>query len=271
MNGDMERLMERFWAGETSLEEERRLRQMLGSGSGNAGAEGEKLRRNAARIMLDAERDHSGEAWLYEDETGIYTRIVARRRRTRVVRWLSAAAVAAVLVVFAHSIAPYGQRQTARPLQAGTAAGRPETEGGGRCRQVGGSLNVGGTPMKPAKNAHKDIDGAQALTTRTSGNAGVERKAYVPMKPAKKAGTAELASADAAAAQGQTDSLEYFLAGLEKELERIGDSVYTAHIEDMIRTDDRLQRIINRNLMKKLFKPEHDSAGAEGETPKDQI
>ncbi len=56
------------------------------------------------------------------------------------------------------------------------------------------------------------------------------------------------------------DSLDYYLARLEKELDRVGDSVYTAQVEKMIRTDARLQEIINRKLLDYLLAPDNDNA-----------
>lgn len=46
----------------------------------------------------------------------------------------------------------------------------------------------------------------------------------------------------------------------EKELDRVGDSVYTAQVEKMIRTDARLQEIISRKLLDYLLAPDNDNA-----------
>lgn len=47
---------------------------------------------------------------------------------------------------------------------------------------------------------------------------------------------------------------------LKKELDRVGDSVYTAQVEKMIRTDARLQEIISRKLLDNLLAPDNDNA-----------
>lgn len=58
-------------------------------------------------------------------------------------------------------------------------------------------------------------------------------------------------------ADGFSASIDLFP---EKELDRVGDSVYTAQVEKMIRTDARLQEIISRKLLDYLLAPDNDNA-----------
>jgi len=45
------------------------------------------------------------------------------------------------------------------------------------------------------------------------------------------------------------DSLQYYIARLEHELEQVTDSNYTAKAEQIIRADARLQRLVQRIMI----------------------
>lgn len=51
-----------------------------------------------------------------------------------------------------------------------------------------------------------------------------------------------------------TDSLQYYIASLEKELENVNESTYTAKAEEVLRADARLQRLVQRIMMGELTK-----------------
>lgn len=51
-----------------------------------------------------------------------------------------------------------------------------------------------------------------------------------------------------------TDSLQYYIARLEKELENVNESTYTAKAEEVLRADARLQRLVQRIMMGELTK-----------------
>ena len=51
-----------------------------------------------------------------------------------------------------------------------------------------------------------------------------------------------------------TDSLQYYIARLEKELENVNESTYTAKAEEVLRADVRLQRLVQRIMIGELAK-----------------
>ena len=51
-----------------------------------------------------------------------------------------------------------------------------------------------------------------------------------------------------------TDSLQYYIAHLEKELENVNESTYTAKAEEVLRADARLQKLVQRIMMGELTK-----------------
>ena len=50
------------------------------------------------------------------------------------------------------------------------------------------------------------------------------------------------------------DSLQYYIARLEHELENVADSTYTAKAEQVIRADARLQKLVQRIMIGELTK-----------------
>ena len=51
-----------------------------------------------------------------------------------------------------------------------------------------------------------------------------------------------------------TDSLQYYIARLEKELENVNESTYTTKAEEVLRADARLQKLVQRIMMGELTK-----------------
>ena len=51
-----------------------------------------------------------------------------------------------------------------------------------------------------------------------------------------------------------TDSLQYYIARLEKELENVNESTYTAKAEEVLRADARLQKLVQRIMVGELSK-----------------
>lgn len=51
-----------------------------------------------------------------------------------------------------------------------------------------------------------------------------------------------------------SDSLQYYIARLEKELENVNESTYNAKAEEVLRADARLQRLVQRIMMGELTK-----------------
>ena len=51
-----------------------------------------------------------------------------------------------------------------------------------------------------------------------------------------------------------TDSLQYYIARLEKELENVNESTYTTKAEEVLRADARLQKLVQRIMVGELSK-----------------
>ena len=51
-----------------------------------------------------------------------------------------------------------------------------------------------------------------------------------------------------------TDSLQYYIARLEKELENVNESTYAVKAEEVLRADARLQKLVQRIMMGELTK-----------------
>ena len=51
-----------------------------------------------------------------------------------------------------------------------------------------------------------------------------------------------------------TDSLNYYIARLEKELENVNESTYTTKADDVLRADARLQKLVQRIMIGELTK-----------------
>lgn len=69
--------------------------------------------------------------------------------------------------------------------------------------------------------------------------------------------TAKKAKAPTTAAEGKSstgiDSLDYYIAKLERGLEQVRESCYEAHMERLIRADVQLQKIVNTLMIKELM------------------
>ena len=55
-------------------------------------------------------------------------------------------------------------------------------------------------------------------------------------------------------AASTTDSLQYYIARLEKELENVNESTYTTKAEEVLRADARLQKLVQRIMVGELSK-----------------
>ena len=51
-----------------------------------------------------------------------------------------------------------------------------------------------------------------------------------------------------------TDSLNYYIARLEKELENVNESTYTTKADEVLRADARLQKLVQRIMIGELTK-----------------
>lgn len=216
MNSEKEILKKRFLDGETTLDDERRLRTLLD------GAEDDEER---ALRMISGNPSAGGtcsdedfEVWIAEDCSEEYDAIVAGRRRqtmTRVAAWLAAAVI--VGAVFLGTLMHWDSRQ----------------ESNGKGQQLA------------ELSASRAVNGKKAETVI----------AQAAAKPAalrggkKEAGNPRITVKETMDAEKDADMIDR-MKYVEQMLNEIGDSVYLAHVEEMIESNGELQRLaeyITRN------------------------
>ncbi|MBQ9186405.1 MAG: hypothetical protein IJ144_01110 [Prevotella sp.] len=154
-------------------------------------------------------REEDVEAWLAEDETATYNLIIYRRRARRRMAYWAAAAVVVAV------------------LAAGAVLLWPR----GESPVVREAVVAQNTATVPAAACHPVVATAPVPV----------RAQHVASKPVKARGARPAATA--------ADSLQYYIARLEHELEQVTDSNYTAKAEQIIRADARLQRLVQRIMI----------------------
>ena len=175
----------------------------------------------ARMLRKEEDIDH----WLAEDETAEYDRIVNKRQaQRRYLRWGMAAAIAAILA--AGTVILWPEHAT-QPLTAASEAivnGRPQ-----HAEQVADSSLV-------TDNTEESVNTRVAV-----------------QQPTHKKATARTYKQQPSSA---VDSLQYYIARLEHELEDVTDSSYSTKAEQVIKADARLQRLVQRIMMGELTKGE---------------
>ncbi|MBQ3698529.1 MAG: hypothetical protein II886_01320 [Prevotella sp.] len=166
------------------------------------------------------QQEEAMDRWLTEDETEKYDRIVSlRRARRRVLRW-AVAAVAVVLVAAGAAMLWPGE-------QASDAVAEQKAE------------EVTEPMIHDAEPVVADGEASVAVIAPSS-------PAVSPKKVSKRVNQETKATT--------TDSLQYYIARLEKELENVNESTYAAKAEEVLRADARLQKLVQRIMMGELTK-----------------
>lgn len=236
MNSEKEILKKRFLDGKTTLDDERCLRTLLD------GAEDDEDR--ALRMILGNPSvgkdcgDEDFEAWIAEDYSAEYDAIVAGRRRqtmTRVAAWIAAAVI--VGAVFLGTVMQWdsnqegnGKRQQPTELAAVQAPSDKAVSGKKAGNSFGSSESNFGSS---AENVIAQEAAKPAAVRNSKKEAG---KTHATVKE----------TMDAEKDAAMIDRVRQ----VEQMLNEIGDSVYLAHVEEMIESNDELQRLaeyITRN------------------------
>lgn len=166
------------------------------------------------------QQEEAMDRWLTEDETEKYDRIVSLRRARRwVLRW----AVAAVAVVFVAA----GAAMLWPGEQASDAVAEQKVE------------EVTEPMIHDAEPVVADGEASVAVIAPSS-------PAVSPKKVSKGVNQETKATT--------TDSLQYYIARLEKELKNVNESTYAAKAEEVLRADARLQKLVQRIMMGELTK-----------------
>lgn len=242
-------LRERFLAGETTREDEARLYALLD----RPGATAEELALMSI-IRPSLSDGYDTEAWLTEDESQTYYEIVAgRKRRWRTMTgWAAAAVVVGIVfltglhigrndtivdntnnnIMTAHVTATASSPAVAAPTPAdGSAKRHVQTE-----RPASGQQQT--TEQLPTTRQHR--------TTGPTATAGHEPQLMAQADAPNTAAVQETAGMTAA------DSMAMMIERIERDLDNLSDSVYLAHVEQIIRADERFQKLIGKILINNM-------------------
>ena len=238
MNSEKEILKKRFLDGETTLDDEWRLRTLLDS----AEDDGERALR-----MIVGTPSAGGpygaedfEAWIAEDCSAEYDAIVAGRRRqtmTRVAAWIAVAVI--VGVVFLGTVMQWDSR--------------PKGNGNGQLHtELSANNSVNGKKAESSFGASESNFCSSESSFGTSAENVIAQAAAKPAavrnskKEARGTRSTVKETMDAEKDAAMIDRVRH----VEQMLNEIGDSVYLAHVEEMIESNDDLQRLaeyITRN------------------------
>lgn len=154
------------------------------------------------------------EQWLKEDETEAYDRIVSQRSAARRSYIRWAVAACFALLMAAGAIVLWPQEQ----IDDAIAEQKPE---------------------EVTTTVVRDAEPAMAITASAKPTVTTKRH-KMRLKNRTTANT--------------TDSLQYYIARLEKELENVNESTYTTKAEEVLRADARLQKLVQRIMVGELSK-----------------
>lgn len=224
---ERELLINKFLAGETTIEEEQMLARLI-----EGEAEYENLQPLLYLLKSKKHSDEELEKWLTEDYSDEYFRLVANRRRTIVRRWLAAASV--LLIVGIGALLWFGSEDKANDAVAAVSDSR------------------GGTAYPPEKEVNEES--TELLSSRNAvmpqQKVESENKAIASSSRSESANP-PIKNPDAPSATLSEEQMAPILAKLRKRGEEIDDSVDRAHIRDYIMNDEKLynmgQRILCEN------------------------
>lgn len=201
----MNDLIDKFLNEQTTPEEEHRLANML---------------RQEADI----------DAWIEEDETDTYERIVSQRHRRRFARWAAAAILVMAVVAGATLLWPQDidESSVTKVYHTNPADEEPATDA------IMPDTAHNAEPLQPVR-----------MTKATS---------PVKEKPSQ---------------VKTVDSLQFYIARLEKELDEVSDSDYATQAEQIIKADARLQRLVQRIMIGEINKGEQSAEAVDTKEKKE--
>ncbi len=224
---ERELLINKFLAGETTIEEEQILARLI-----EGEAEYENLQPLLYLLKSKKHSDEELEKWLTEDYSDEYFRLVANRRRTIVRRWLAAASV--LLIVGIGALLWFGSEDKANDAVVAVSDSR-----GGSANPPEKEVNEESTELLSSRNAVMPQQKAESENKAIASSSRGE-SANPPVK-----------NADAPSTTLSEEQMAPILAKLRKRGEEIDDSVDRAHIRDYIMNDEKLynmgQRILCEN------------------------
>lgn len=178
--------------------------------------------------------DKQIDTWLAEDETDEYERIVSSHRRKRVALWLSMAAMVALLVGMGWWWIPTKQEiESSQLVVKKMDSPKPHV------------VMTKETPPIQKQEPINVIPTEKGSLYRAKNHECLP-KTEVTLNETKANDQPEL----------NVDSLEYYIARLEKNLDEVGDSVYMECAEQVIRADVHLQRLVRKIYMNEIDQQE---------------
>lgn len=237
-------LRERFLAGETTREDEARLYVLLD----RPGATAEELA--LMSIIRPPSDSYDTEAWLTEDESQTYYEIVAgRKRRWRTMTgWAAAAVVAGIVFLTGLHIGRNDNivDNTDNNIMTAHVTSTAPSTAVAAPTPAEGTVPSQGTTERPT-------DGLQPTTGPTA-TAGQAAQLLAQATETSSIADAQKTAAAAHETAGMTaaDSMTMLIERMERDLDNLSDSVYLAHVEQIIRTDERFQKLIGKILINNM-------------------
>lgn len=224
---ERELLINKFLAGETTIEEEQILARLI-----EGEAEYENLQPLLYLLKSKKHSDEELEKWLTEDYSDEYFRIVANRRRTIVRRWLAAASV--LLIVGIGALLWFGSEDKANDAVVAVSDSR------------------GGSAYPPAAEVIEESTDLLSNRNAVMPQQKVESEnKTIALSSRGESANRLVKNADAPSTTLSEEQMAPVLAKLRKRGEEIDDSVDRAHIRDYIMNDEKLynmgQRILCEN------------------------
>lgn len=243
-------LRERFLAGETTREDEARLYALLD----RPGATAEELA--LMSIIRPPSDSYDTEAWLTEDESQTYYEIVAgRKRRWRTMTgWAAAAVVAGIVFLTGLHI---GRNDTIvdntdNNIMTAHVTATAQSPAVAAPTPAEGTVPSQGTTERPTDGLQPTTE--QLPTTGPTATAGQAAQLLAQATETSSTADAQKTAAAAHETAGMTaaDSMTMLIERMERDLDNLSDSVYLAHVEQIIRTDERFQKLIGKILINNM-------------------
>lgn len=182
----------------------------------------------------NASLDKQIDRWLAEDETDEYERIVSSHRKRRVTLWLSMAAMVTLLIGVGWWLIPMNQESDSTQLVV-KKVDSPKSH----------PVMAKETPPIQKQEPIIEIPTLKSSLCRVKNHESLP-KTSVALNETKANEQHEV----------NVDSLEYYIARLEKNLDEVGDSVYMECAEQVIRADVHLQRLVRKIYMNEIEQQE---------------
>ena len=178
------------------------------------------------------------DAWLSEDLTEEYDRIIRERKRRRILRrWAAAAAIIGTIFILGITLNPGNTKSDEKLPTASTSEPRVEPSG-----SLPGELDDAACYRRDARKSEFTPGKVQVCPEQSPGLQDTPKK--VVRNTAR----------HSVVTPSDADSLQFYITKLERELEQIGDSISTAQGDMILRADAQLQQLVKKILIDRLDK-----------------